>query len=1240
VTLTNGVDYQLPAGATPQNTFILMLATPSNYGNRVVSPAQHDGCDQESAYFTDHADPTVSVSMARIGTDNTIGNYRKDWAFITYLGPVGGAHEFVVKDQGSVLKAATIGGTPDVPYVPASKNLNFADRTKAIPMITSVAFTTSVNSTEMQATALGHLVDQGGGNYDPGFSFRGTDERGFSYQVVEFLGSKWNIQELYLTSEDDIWPIVNAWSSGSPNDVDVRTLASFGLSPVADVSKTWVYKQAMSEDGGTAQADSSTPIYSLTGVDQLTRRRASTSGSSSLNIALWFIENPDISVTHSEVYRTADADGPIVVSAPLPLGVTDPTSTIIHAQKSSDFFDGIAPVESPYISMYYTMSGVPDVEFGERRGNHNRWFHYQVIDVSALSTEATATGLDTVPSSFWETGEYHPLIRGINQDDSSYILFLPEGSDQVVYGFFSQPSKEWDPTVGNINLKFRIRVPTGGVGAYSIQLEVGYIDDLLAPITVGTGITQSGTLEVDGDDKWATLTHAEPRTNFPADVDDRTLFWRITANIATQTLEYFSPNTTEVEGGYTPINQLTIHAALDKSDGAGGWTEDDSVHVEAPDIVEGETKYLEVGIENFEIKEPLPLTPEIHVRYLVPDVAMLANVRLSEEDDGGNLTTIYEELNIVPPAANVPVDLLISVTSAAARSITDHNRLRLALGFTGISGGVGPVVYQAEEVSTINRFTKVGAGTDTGVVSDDDDDTGWVSNQAQGDPLFGNVNAILKFGFNVPTPPNLSGEVKVRFKIGNRGTSTSACDVLLTDPGGTIFSDFVSFSQNPEEWVEIILSEGQKANISDWGNLSLEFFRRESNSGAGEDTYIAEVQIVAETGNTSGGIFYSASPKWVVDGNVDVSWVRADAPAAEDFIPGDTLRAYVGTKLRLYELESPDFLWTDVSKAAADYNLTRSKSWHINHWGDKVIATNFADPVQVKNVGDTEFRDLIGFDNSGVAIPDYVTDGFLYPRSRFAAPINSFLCLANIDSAQAPDGRAHTFWCSAQGDPTRFHPGSFEFKSSLFQLTATPGEITMLVGGEYGMIFKENSVWRADYVGLPLIFNFSQISAFQGTVYPRSVVVADDDIYFWGASSIFVIREVSHGYVDKYLFDSVFEPMRLDANAQFDVRENDSKVIGAYDPYSECIYWYYKTSNDSHFMNTGCLVYNPKDNRFSVLSGELDSSGHVDPDLMPTLFDLRLRSVKATAAISLGNRLSQSTHLTRSLLLVTDSVDS
>lgn len=66
------------------------------------------------------------------------------------------------------------------------------------------------------------------------------------------------------------------------------------------------------------------------------------------------------------------------------------------------------------------------------------------------------------------------------------------------------------------------------------------------------------------------------------------------------------------------------------------------------------------------------------------------------------------------------------------------------------------------------------------------------------------------------------------------------------------------------------------------------------------------------------------------------------------------------------------------------------------------------------------------------------------------------------------------------------------------------GWIQKVVGGDYGVIIQERAVFRMDFVGSPLIFQFNQVLRNIGTPIPNSVVSYRDLVFFLSEDGFYV----------------------------------------------------------------------------------------------------------------------------------------
>jgi hypothetical protein len=303
----------------------------------------------------------------------------------------------------------------------------------------------------------------------------------------------------------------------------------------------------------------------------------------------------------------------------------------------------------------------------------------------------------------------------------------------------------------------------------------------------------------------------------------------------------------------------------------------------------------------------------------------------------------------------------------------------------------------------------------------------------------------------------------------------------------------------------------------------------------------------------------------------------------------DRIDTYVGTKTELYQVFEGSFEVVGRAAGYGDESTDLPRVWDFCSWGDDIIATNYANQPQRKQVlagvPDALFSDFITTGGAG--------EGEL-PYARFCAVVGAQLILGDINPTSYSDGKPFTLWASGILDPEKFYVADYDTQSALYSLIAYGGAITGLVGGEYGIVFKRNSVWRMSYAGLPTGFEFDALSIGQGTPYPQSIVQVDTDVYFWGNGGLFringgqTVERISGGRVEKLIFDDKYEDFSLKADYTSDTVLNESYVQGSYDAYTGLVWWWYKGPGDSDHKLSHFITYNPREDRFA--HGQIDDA--------------------------------------------------
>lgn len=128
-----------------------------------------------------------------------------------------------------------------------------------------------------------------------------------------------------------------------------------------------------------------------------------------------------------------------------------------------------------------------------------------------------------------------------------------------------------------------------------------------------------------------------------------------------------------------------------------------------------------------------------------------------------------------------------------------------------------------------------------------------------------------------------------------------------------------------------------------------------------------------------------------------------------------------------------------------------------------MLATNGLDPIQT-------------FDPGAPTTMTPLAAGA--PTARFLAVVRGF-----VVAGYAANDALRVAW-SDNGDPVNWTAGTGE---AGFQIMASGGDITGVVGGEYGLIFQENRIVRMSYTADDAIWQFDEIATDIGCIAPWSL---------------------------------------------------------------------------------------------------------------------------------------------------------
>lgn len=161
------------------------------------------------------------------------------------------------------------------------------------------------------------------------------------------------------------------------------------------------------------------------------------------------------------------------------------------------------------------------------------------------------------------------------------------------------------------------------------------------------------------------------------------------------------------------------------------------------------------------------------------------------------------------------------------------------------------------------------------------------------------------------------------------------------------------------------------------------------------------------------------------------------------------------------------------------------------------------------------------------------------PNAKYVATVKDFVAMAGVDSANS------TVYWSAINNAESWTPGTGQSDT---QVIPDGGAITGLAGGEYLLVFQRNAIWRAQYVGVPFIFQFDKIVDGIGCTSPYSIVQIGRTVYFWSQRGFMSITDGQIDPIGAQQVDKTFIE-------QYSTAEIESNIWGTADPVRKQIVW-------------------------------------------------------------------------------------
>lgn len=252
-------------------------------------------------------------------------------------------------------------------------------------------------------------------------------------------------------------------------------------------------------------------------------------------------------------------------------------------------------------------------------------------------------------------------------------------------------------------------------------------------------------------------------------------------------------------------------------------------------------------------------------------------------------------------------------------------------------------------------------------------------------------------------------------------------------------------------------------------------------------------------------------------GSYSHPWATGQGTAA--YTP-DAQTKFCGSKTKLYTVNPSTGAFTDISRGGGYAAAGTPALWRFASVGNDVWACNWLDVPQRRT-------------NNAGNFANGITSTFV-PIPRFMATIREHLVVANLN--QAGRFQDELAWSDAD-NALNFDPptGTSLSIAGAKRLVSLPGQITGLVGGQYGLAFKRRGIYYLEYTGTTQVLRPEILSDTIGTSHPSSIIRTRHGIFFRGSDGFYQISglsapvKISPPGVDSFLLRTNFsiEPTAL-----------------------------------------------------------------------------------------------------------------
>lgn len=273
---------------------------------------------------------------------------------------------------------------------------------------------------------------------------------------------------------------------------------------------------------------------------------------------------------------------------------------------------------------------------------------------------------------------------------------------------------------------------------------------------------------------------------------------------------------------------------------------------------------------------------------------------------------------------------------------------------------------------------------------------------------------------------------------------------------------------------------------------------------------------------------------------------------------------YVGDENSLYKFNASDSALTDISKTSdASYSTADGDVWRFVQFGEAVVATNYADPIQtITAAGGGRFADL----------------GGTPPKAKFLAVVRDFVMCGYTNDTTDGEKPYRVRW-SGIGD---YDSWTVDADTQAdFQDISDMGAVTGLVGGEYATILMERGIVRAQYVGSPLVFEFDKVQLQRGCKISGSVVSLGRNVFYLSDDGFYVFDGQQSKPIGAEKINNYFLS-RFQSN-------NSARMSAVVDPLRQIVVWSYPSVDSGDGTPDELIIYNYATDSWSSANIGLDA---------------------------------------------------